>query len=533
MEEEQPPTIDLEALLERMRLPSIPDDAFDKDNADLAQIRSWRKHYVASILSGLLTEPRFHANGIRLDWLQRLVLSKSEGRRKPNNAALSRALNTGLENAGVLRREDPNEDRFCETLTTAEGTYRIFPGQWEGAGPYTETLIRAFHNLPGGGLKDDTLKAIYSLLRLSDALAARAGVNAFTPSQGEPQGLVELTDTATLERLARRVKFTDGELESLGIDKNALSPFFLEPEHYEFVSDRPIGDTPLEFYPLVNLQAGISVISPVNISLAVRSALIHAAQSGGMHTSLLYALMRVQERYSESSGFWPVTRLQLSPPHLHNLRAEVCEFAPGRYLHVIQLPVTFDGFPREAFASVRPMGEEASKFIGEDVSRFWKFLSEQPDCRQAVTVLLFSGWGAPHTVAPAIDEANVPHYWQYLTLSFVDAAVLGACEDGSFKDICRILKQEEILGEHGLEFRNVNGILNLFGFWRSTDGNLVPEHMRDIAPPTFISLPTDSLLEPRIESAKKRDRRAMPHPDGGFREMQRMDWAEEDDLAVC
>ena len=303
MEEEQPPTSELEALLGRMRLPSIPDDAFDKDNADLAQIRSWRKLYVASILSGLLTEPHLHANGIRLDWLQRLVLSKSEGRRKPNSAALSRALNAGLENAGVLRLEDPNEDRFCETLTTAEGTYLIFPGQWEGAGPYTETLIRAFHSLPDGGLKDDTLKAIYSLLRLSDALAARASVKAFTPSQREPKGLVKLMDTAALERLARRVKFTDAELESLRIDKKALGPFFLKPQHYKLVSDRPIGDTPLEFYSLVNLQAGISVISPVNISLAARSALIQAALSGGMQTSLLYELMRVQERYSESSAF--------------------------------------------------------------------------------------------------------------------------------------------------------------------------------------------------------------------------------------
>ena len=58
MEEEQPPTSELEALLGRMRLPSIPDDAFDKDNADLAQIRSWRKLYVASIFSGLLTDKR-------------------------------------------------------------------------------------------------------------------------------------------------------------------------------------------------------------------------------------------------------------------------------------------------------------------------------------------------------------------------------------------------------------------------------------------------------------------------------------------
>ena len=86
-------------------------------------------------------------------------------------------------------------------------------------------------------MKDDTLRnLISSLLRLSDALAARASVKAFTPSQREPKGLVKLMDTAALERLARRVKFTDAELESLRIDKKALGPFFLKPQHYKLVS---------------------------------------------------------------------------------------------------------------------------------------------------------------------------------------------------------------------------------------------------------------------------------------------------------
>ena len=70
--------------------------------------------------------------------------SKSEGRRKPNSAALSRALNAGLENAGVLRLEDPNEDRFCETLTTAEGTYLIFPA----SGKALDHIPRRYSRIP-------------------------------------------------------------------------------------------------------------------------------------------------------------------------------------------------------------------------------------------------------------------------------------------------------------------------------------------------------------------------------------------------
>lgn len=530
MEDDKPPTIDIESLLQRMQPPSIPNESFNQSNAELWQIGAWRKLHVASILSGLLTEPQYHANGIRIDWLQRLVLSKADGGLKPNSSALARALNAGLAEAGVLRREDPNEDQVCQALCTRQGTFRIFAGQWEDAGPYTETLIEAFHRLPDGGLKRDSLKAVYSLLLLSDALAARAGVNAAANSQGEPQGVIDLPDSAALERLAHRVKFTDSELNGLGIDRNALSPFFLSQEHYEFVSDRAIGNTPLEFYPLVSAQTEITIVSPAGISLAVRAVLIQAAQSGGMGTALLGALMEAQQEYAESSGFWPVTHLRLSPPYRHELRGSMFEFSPGRFLHVLQVPATFTGFPREGFGSLRHLGDEASRFIGEDVSRFWRHVQSRPDCRQAVTVLLFSGWGARHSIAPAIDEANAPVYWQYLPLSFADAAVLGACEDGKFKDVCRILKQEERLAQREFHFSNVNGIINLFGFWRSTDGNLLPEHMREIAPPIHIDLPTDSLLEPRLESARKRDRRSLRHPDGSFRRMQRMDWSDKDDL---
>src|SRR5208282_743489 len=121
---------DIESLLDRLRLPSVPDAAFDDDNADLRQIRGWKKSFAVAALAGLSTEPVYYANGIRIDWLQRLVFSKSEGERKPQSAELSRVLNAGLERAGVLRLEDPSEDLFCDLIATSKANYRIFSGQW-------------------------------------------------------------------------------------------------------------------------------------------------------------------------------------------------------------------------------------------------------------------------------------------------------------------------------------------------------------------------------------------------------------------
>ena len=72
--------------------------------------------------------------------------------------------------------------------------------------------------------------------------------------------------------------------------------------------------------------------------------------------------------------------------------------------------------------------------------------------------------------------------------------------------------------------------MNLFGFWRMTEGNLVPEHLLEVQPPCYIGIPTDALLEPRVEAAKKRDLRALPLPDGTVAIVQRIDWSDGSDL---
>lgn len=530
MESEPPEEVDIESLMAALRPPTNPDETFNRDNVDLFKIRTWNKRFAVSVLAGLSTDPAFHANGIRLDWLQRLVFSKSQGRRKPHSAELSRALNAGLDRANVLRLEDPIEDLFCDLVATPHGNYRIFPGQWEAAAPYTQTLLNAFESLPPGSRKRDALKAIYSLLKLSDEIAERASVHRFTPSAGEPMGLMAVPNTDALKRLARRVRFTDKELDRLHISKDALIPFLLEPQHFPYISDREAGETPLEFYPLLATSNGIIVASPTSISLAVRAVMIRAAQLGGIDKVLLSSLLKEQQKYSEASGFWPVPSLELTPPNQHFMRAAVCRFAQGRFFHIIQVPPTFDLFPERAFGSIRVLGENANKALSDDVLKFWRFLESQPDYQESITVLLLSGWGAPHSVSPSIEESKAPEGWRFLALSFADAAVLGACKDGKFRDIWRVIEQVDRIEAEGFSIQNVNGVLNLFGFWRATDGNLIPEHLSEIEPPCNLLIPTDDLLAPRIEASVNRDFRALPLPDGNFKMVQRIDWTDPDDL---
>lgn len=135
-------------MLAAMQPPDTPDLVFTAEHADILACRRWHKNSAAALLGGLQTDPQFHANGVRFDWLLRLVLAKAEGRQKPTRYDLSRVLNGGFRNAHILRLEDPIEDLFCERISSEPGNFRIFSGPWEWAGPYTQTLLDAFETLP-------------------------------------------------------------------------------------------------------------------------------------------------------------------------------------------------------------------------------------------------------------------------------------------------------------------------------------------------------------------------------------------------
>lgn len=519
--------VHIEQLFATTRPPNVPDEEFRRDNTNLYTVRTWKRSFASAILAGLLTEPAFCANSVRLDWLQCLILSKAAGRRKPKPHELGRALNIGLEKARVLRLEDPTEDLFCDLIVTSQGNFRIFSGLWETPGPYTQTLLDAFESLPPAPRKDAALRCVYGLLKLSEEVARRANVDRLTATGGDPGGVITVPDAETLKRLSQRVRFSNEDLACLGIDRHVLEVFFLQREHFRYISSHPPGDSPLEFYPLLGDSSGLTVISPSAISLAIRGLLVTQAQSGRIENALLLRLLIEQERHAETSIFWPAPRLNLGPADQHFLRTSILQPVAGRYLQVIQVPVTFDQFPDRGFASVRVTPQAVAQAVADRIAAFWQHLRQRPVVRESTTVLLLSGWGTPHKLDLPIKREAAPPGWQYVSLTFADAATLGACENGKFASIRRILEQVDCLKAQGFSLENASGTANLFAFWRTTKGNLVPEHMHEIEPPCHLHMPTDELLAARREAATKQDIRALPFSDGSFRRVQRVDWSHE------
>lgn len=162
-----------------MRPPETPDEAYFKDESAFSDLRRWNKRAAISAIAGLMTEAKYQVNGIRLDWLLRLVISKSEGKRKPKRRDLATILNEVFEKNAVIRLEDPVEDFFCDVVPTIRGDFLIFTGHWEHAAAHTQTIIQAFEALPDAPIRSNALDHAYALLALSDALVQRAHTERF------------------------------------------------------------------------------------------------------------------------------------------------------------------------------------------------------------------------------------------------------------------------------------------------------------------------------------------------------------------
>lgn len=516
---------DIEALRELMAANQPPQtltEAMRRFPNVFQTVKNWKRDHTAAIIGGLTTELSFQPNAVRLDWLMRANLALAEGKQKVSKQHLTSLLNNGFGAAQITRLEDPIEDVFVDFVPTERGEFSIFTGHFENASAHTQTVIEAFENLPPHPAKDRALKAAYALLTLSTELVKRSGLVALKMNDGAPKENMRLPSTEKLRKLGQRVTFSETDLSTLGISMVEILQFCLHNDLREDVLTRVTGDSLIDLAPLIETPNGIIVFNPAAISLAVRGILLKAVKEWSLDQPFLRQLMQTQLAYTNATQFWPGGDFRLLLSDRHLMRASILQFAPGRYLQVIQVMTPLDYFPQHSFGGLLEMHGTAREHLTDLIDKFWAFLAEEEDYRESQTLLLMSTWGCGIAVEASDHKQEKPKNWQFLALPYAAAATLGACEGGKLVDIWRIIQQQRTLESSGFEFVNASGFLNIFGFYKDTNGQLVPEHGTDIEPPARLLLPTNSLLDPRIEGKSNQGLRALPTDSQGYKIVQRV-----------
>lgn len=466
-------------------------------------------------LAGLSTEPRLQANITRIDWAIRFSLAFSRGNKSLRSKAIGDILNQALKTASINSLEDPIEGPFIQRLATSKGDRLIIGGLWESAAFYTECVLRAFESLPDHDIKTTALDRAHALLRLSHEIALRTGFPPNIPGGDEPDGTVRVPNEARLRVLAKRVRFTFDDLESIGIDSEDLLTFLLPVDATNEFIESEIGNSPLEFMPLMPTEDGLIVASPPNLTTAMRADLVSTAIGNGMKEAFQRALLFSQSGALKSSHF-----LGSFPAQYRDdgelPRLEIVGSQPsGYWMHLVQIIDGFDHWPEQAFASSITLNETQNDTLSKTITSAREWCENQPGFSEGITVVLPCGFGRGFFIPQEAEEER--ENWSSLFISAPDALTIGLVDHGEFNDVWRLVKLADLTEAMGFEAYSANGWLNMFQWWKDNKFKLVPENQVELVPPVVINFDTNRLLKPRLEAAEASDSRTLVHPTKGDR----------------
>ncbi len=471
------------------------------------RLRKFNFPAVAALLAGLLTRPENHTATARIEALLHLAVLACRGRKKGNLRQLREWL-TEIDEDPIAKLEIPVEDVFVSNVEASFGNARLFQGRWENNAAYvracTETLLRIGEERPW---VREALGHIMALLRVSEALAERAGAERYIRTESTPGEKIVLRDSAVKES-SRHVVFSDEDLAAIGVGPGALCPFVIQNEHAGSLAGQTMGHSALERRPLVRLKGCTTVALPTAIGAAVRRfAIEQAAAAGDLRPfQSTWHLAQFSEAFLLGRLGWGVGYIEMPEPDPDDgMREFIGTFDKSGYVHLVFVPDDFEAAAEAGLASFRPLEEPVCKRIRERASA----LAGRQDYRRGLTVLVHGGVG--RRFSPTLEDLpDFPLGWHRLCVSASDFMLLGSMSDFTALRAWKLLQQVDELKARGILFPNLRGFPNLVAFAYRVGFELAPENMSAGA----VYLHSDLMLPMRHEVRTALDRHAARAPDG-------------------
>ena len=134
---------------------------------------------VAAPLAGLLIRSENHTATARIEALIHLAALACRGDRKPELRQLHEWLNVALYNDPITELEVPVEDVFVSNVDAWFGNARLFSGRWQHNAEYVRACVETLLRNLDHPWTEQTLGHVVALLRVSEALAERAGAERY------------------------------------------------------------------------------------------------------------------------------------------------------------------------------------------------------------------------------------------------------------------------------------------------------------------------------------------------------------------
>lgn len=480
-----------------------------------AELRSFHPFRSAALVAGLLTQPALQANTLRIELLIHLLVAFSVGSRKPSRREITRWLNFELGSTVFTLIEDPPEDVFLSNVAKSEGNFRVFEGLWESSDFYLQRVVNVVETLPEKEDCRQLKREVLAILKLSEEIAARRGLARFSPGNGYDKQEIDLPTLQHMKSLRRAITFSPADLERLQIRPADLEPFIFPPYLRMQLGAHPLGDTELEWRPIIHDNAKWSILLPTAISIAVRQHVFSWMVDHGYQDSFNRFYLAEYRQFLASTPILgsSIPRDMTVPSKQvgNSMLLEILrEFDAGRYLQVIAIVSGLGSFSKYRFLSEEDVSE-LNEQIQKSVTSARSELRKEEGFKQWLTLLVWCGYGQPGTCGVPEETPD----WRIEAVSAPDLEILGSTSNASPLFLWKLIDHERFLAHHHVLISNANGLLNLYGWWRRTNYKMLDEEMEFGGGRSLnLMIPTDCLAEVRKKVRQGWDVHSLPLPDG-------------------
>ena len=459
---------------------------------------------VAAPLAGLLTRRENHVASARIEALIHLAAFACRGERAPDQRHLREWLNVAIYKDPITKLETPVEDVFVSNVDAWFGNARLFEGRWQNSAAHVRVCVETLLKIQERPWVSQTLGHVMALLRVSEAVAERAGIARNSRTAGRPGEKIAV-GASWVSQSTGHVGFRDDELAAIGVAPGALGPFIVQGEDTDVLAAQSMGHTVLERRPLVRFKGRTTVVLPTAIGAAIRRFVIERASAEGalrLFQSTCH-LAQFTEVAVLGCAAWKIRCIDvLEPDPDDGMRELVGTFDEGGSVHLIFVPDDFEAIAKGGLAGTHALEGAVRARIRDRAAE----LVGTRECRRGLTVLVHGGIG--REFSPVWGE--LPHGWHQLCVSAPDFVLLGNKTDFTAMRAWKLLQQVDDLEAQGIVFPNLRGFLNLVAFAYHVGFELVPVEMSP--DPTYLH--SDFILPLRHAVRTGLDRHAAMAPDG-------------------
>lgn len=470
----------------------------------------------------MLTLPEFQSNNRRLEILIHLALMFARGRVALTPGKASAWFNQ-LDEGTCGRVEDPAEDVFVAPVTLSSESFLVFEGTAEGNAFQTQVFLNALDDMPDRGAYLALKNSVRALLRVSQTMAERVGVDEFLVGNTVPASKIGKPGAEVWSQLMKNVTFSFDELDEIGVTRQELQPFIIHEDTFELLDKLQPGHTPVEAHPVYETKKGLIFFAPSVIGLAIRHFIIEQCIEADMQEVLHASIANAYTRLFSSEPFLGDTRLtpQLAKHAGLYVSHATKEIDSGRYLHVVFVVDSFDGYEDGTFAGHNDFDKTAD-FVRRAIEEAHSKVSERAGYREAITLVIGCGWGRGF----GFGLHELPANWRIEMIPAFDAFTLSRLPSFSPLEIFRVLDAKRCAEAMGIEILNANGLLNLYAWMKENHGHIIPhEKLQDdflVTPGgSFLHLPINSNLNLRQRANLGAHIKTLRRPDGTLSRFRR------------